>query len=46
MSGLFPSHSVTTSQVIADIEAAILNVAATADELEYAKDMTEILNLL
>lgn len=37
---------VVISQSLNDIESTILNSASTLQELEYAKDMAEILNLL
>jgi hypothetical protein len=36
----------TPQQVISEVEATILNAAATLEELEYAKDIAEILNNL
>lgn len=38
--------TITPQQVIADIEAVIMDTAATPEELEYAKDLAEILNSL
>ena len=37
---------IVVSQTLASIESTILNPASTLEQLEYAKDMAEILNLL
>ena len=40
------SIAISPKQAIANVETAILNAAATAEQLEYAKDLAEILDNL